>query len=132
MVQEIDSERAIHSYTGKKTVVVLEDNAAIGELLEFLLIEQGMNVRLFDRIAAFQNSTNAFQADLYLLDIMLPDGDGHELCRNLKADEKTSHIPVILMSAHFDDIQVRCDAQGFIRKPFDIDELVNKVKGELK
>src|SRR5690606_23286754 len=99
MVQEMDSEKAIRSYTGKKTVVVLEDNAAIGELVEYLLTEQGMNVRLFDRIAAFQNSQNTFQADLYLLDIMLPDGDGHELCRNLKTDEKTAHIPVILMSA---------------------------------
>ncbi|WP_176146147.1 response regulator transcription factor [Parapedobacter luteus] len=116
----------------KKTVVVLEDDVAIGELLEYLLTEENIEVKLFDRAVPFEREMEQLHADLYLLDIMLPDGDGYEICCKLRKREKTSHTPILLISAHFENIQNGCNAEGFIKKPFHIDELMNHVKRQLQ
>lgn len=60
--------------------------------------------------------------DLYILDIRLPDGTGIDVCNDLKNNPETSHISVILMSAHAKvyEIDNYCKANAFVTKPFDI------------
>jgi CheY-like chemotaxis protein len=74
--------------------------------------------------------------DLILLDIMMPDIDGYEVCRLLKKDPKTAHIPIIFLSAKNkqEDIQKGFDAGGvdYITKPFNPDELLSRVSTHLK
>jgi CheY-like chemotaxis protein len=71
--------------------------------------------------------------DLVLLDLVMPGLDGYEVCRRLKADEKTKHIPVILFTARFaitplDETARALRAEDYVPKPFDAKELVLKVQ----
>ena len=61
---------------------------------------------------------------------MLPDGNGIDICCELKKDPKTIDIPIIIMSAHAElsDMKEKCDAEEFIAKPFDIQNFVDKVE----
>lgn len=71
--------------------------------------------------------------NLILLDDWLPDSYGHDLCRELKASPATAHIPVLLISSvrNLQEIALECNADGFIRKPFDIEYLISTVRHHL-
>jgi CheY-like chemotaxis protein len=77
--------------------------------------------------------------DLIILDIMMPKMDGYEVCRRIKGDEPTTHIPIIMLTAkhQLDDIKeaIRADCDEYITKPFEpeflkkrVDEYLNKDK----
>ncbi|MBK1441572.1 response regulator [Parapedobacter sp. ISTM3] len=114
----------------KKAVHVLEDDIDIGELIVFLLTEQGYDVAVFSNIASFKQHAGQQSPDLLIIDVMLPDGNGLDICEAWKTDEATSQIPILLMSA-YDDYQHdhRAEkANGFISKPFDIKTFLGEVK----
>ncbi|SEL28716.1 response regulator transcription factor [Parapedobacter koreensis] len=116
----------------KKAVHVLEDDIDIGELIVFLLTEQGYDVVVFSNIASFRQHGGQLP-DLLVIDVMLPDGNGLDICREWKADEATRYIPVLLMSAYEDykhDAKAS-KADGFISKPFDIKTFLNEVARQL-
>jgi CheY-like chemotaxis protein len=68
--------------------------------------------------------------DLVLLDMLLSGKDGREIVRQLKSDEKTKHIPVIMFSAHpsAERTAFEAGADDFVEKPFDIDVLLHKIE----
>jgi CheY-like chemotaxis protein len=74
--------------------------------------------------------------DLILMDLRMPRMDGYEACRRIKSDPKTRHIPVLLISAHSqqDDIKkgIEAGAADYIRKPFDVARVIETVKKFLK
>lgn len=76
--------------------------------------------------------------DLVLLDIMMPDKDGYEVCRELKSDKDTMDIPVILFTAKPDQAQYivsgsrSVGADDYILKPFELDVLLQKIECQLK
>jgi len=114
----------------RKLIYLVEDNEEISDLIEYIVAESGFDIKAFTNIFDFKRSLTENFPALILLDIMLPDGDGIEICRELKSNLQTAHIPIILMSAHI-NIQTRAFAAGaddFIDKPFDIDEFVEKIK----
>lgn len=111
----------------KKIVVVLEDDPAISELVKYILTEGNFDVTSFDSAGSFWEGMRDIKPDIFLLDIMLPDGNGHDICKELSANEATRHIPVVMMSAHFEKLDKECRFAEFIKKPFDIDDLVSKV-----
>lgn len=111
-----------------KRIIVLEDDLEIRELVEYLLREENFEVRGFENVGDFWEAMNSTRPDLYLLDVMLPDGNGLEVCKALKSDEATQHIPVIIMSAHFSSAMNECAAEDFIGKPFDINRFVATVR----
>jgi DNA-binding response OmpR family regulator len=115
--------------TMKKCVSVLEDNDELRELFIFILESEQYLVKSYPNVTKFLAALQENLPDIFLLDIMLPDGDGLEICKKLKSDRSTMHIPVIMMSAHRNNEQVRssCSAEDFIAKPFDIDDLIQKV-----
>lgn len=117
---------------GKK-VCVLEDDDGIREVIEFLLSDAHYEVKGFATVSDFMANSKNFIPDLFLLDVMLPDGNGMEVCCLLKASTVTKHIPIVMMSAHagVKDIDSGCKAQDFISKPFDIDDLLNRVNMQL-
>jgi len=67
--------------------------------------------------------------DLLILDVMLPDGNGFSVCKTLKSNIETKHIPIMLMSANLNShgFGSEWNAQDFIQKPFDIDNFVARV-----
>ena len=113
-----------------KEIFIVEDDDGIRELIEFLLVSQQYSVKTFPTARAFHKVVPGEKPDLFLLDIMLPDGNGIDLCRELKEDEKTNMIPVVLMSAHADISRIE-GADDFIAKPFDVDELLKRIQRQL-
>src|SRR5882762_9597512 len=110
-----------------RRILAVDDDSDILEVLQYILEDSGYEVEtltdghyLFDKIK--EN-----QPDLILLDIMLGNLDGRELCRNVKARKETHDIPVILVSASHDvsgAINQIGAPDDFIAKPFDIDVLL--------
>ncbi|MEG9327316.1 Response regulator receiver domain-containing protein [Salinimicrobium catena] len=109
-----------------KKIFIVEDDEGIRELVEFLLTTQDYSVQAFPNARTFQKTVKEQVPDLFLLDIMLPDGNGLDLCKDLKESEETSHIPVVLMSAHANVDRLE-GANDFIAKPFDVDELLLRI-----
>ena len=113
----------------KKSVFLLEDNIDLIELFTILLEEESYHVSAFPTVTLFNKVISDKLPDIFLLDVMLPDGNGADICEQLKNSPRTKHIPVILMSANNTaaDIKKRCMADDFIAKPFDINEFIKKV-----
>lgn len=113
-----------------KEIYLVEDDEGIRELLEFLLMSKEFKVKSFSSAGEFQRGLAAGIPDLILLDIMLPDGNGMELCREVKENTNTENIPVVLMSAHTDITITHC-ANDFVAKPFDIDDLLDRINKQI-
>lgn len=114
----------------KKQVWVIEDDPDIGEIVSFLLNEDGHQVTLFNNATSFESAVaDGQKPDLFLMDVMLPDGNGIDLCEVVKNHQDLQSLPVMMMSAHaaFAKVQQFCKADDFIAKPFDIDMLSAKV-----
>lgn len=118
----------------KPTIYIVEDNEDIGFVLDYHLTEEGFDVRVFHDLSAFYSSYKIELPDLFLLDVMLPDGDGIQLCRELRTNGRSEMIPILLMSAHATPealINESC-ADGFISKPFDLNGITEKISNILK
>ncbi|WP_293303781.1 response regulator transcription factor [Pedobacter sp. UBA5917] len=114
---------------GKK-ISILEDDQGIREIVELIFLQEDYEVTGFATVNDFMSRKSDSLPDLFLLDVMLPDGNGLNVCEMLKTEAETSNIPVLMMSAHADLITMKnqSKADGFISKPFDIDHLISMVK----
>lgn len=113
-----------------KCIHLVEDDEDIRFIIEYLLIDEGYEVDTYANATAFYNGFHVTGADLIILDVMLPDGNGIDICRKLKTDEKTAHIPIVIMSAHAAEksiLEEAC-ANAFISKPFDLNYFTEQVK----
>jgi len=112
----------------------VDDDKNILEVLQFILEDSGYEVdTLADGHYLFEK-IKATMPDLILLDIMLGNLDGRDLCKYVKAKKSTHNIPVILVSAshNMGDSMDQVDApNAFIAKPFDIYELLDIIKLQL-
>lgn len=110
-----------------KKILVVDDNAEILEVIAIILEGEGYKVNCYPTGELLLETVNTFKPDLILLDIMLGDYDGRELCDALKNNSETSHIPVVLISAA-NDLQLHANkADGFVAKPFELDYLTETV-----
>lgn len=117
-----------------KNIYVVEDNDDIRELVQYLLESEGFNVTGFANVTDFNINMALKLPDIMVLDVMLPDGNGMDVCNKLKVEPHTKDIPVLLMSANTNVSYISKEslADDFIAKPFDIDDLVNRVKSLIK
>jgi DNA-binding NtrC family response regulator len=117
-------------------ILVVDDTPANLRLLTDLLAKHGYRVRPASDGALALKSVAARIPDLILLDVSMPDMDGYEVCRRLKADEKSSRIPVIFISAFGDTHQkvTGFEAGGvdYITKPFEAEEALARVRTHLQ
>jgi two-component system phosphate regulon response regulator PhoB len=113
-----------------KIIYVLEDNEDIRELIEYLFESEGFLVTSFASATEFKRHQIVNSPAIFVLDVMLPDGNGVDICNELKTTPETKDIPVLLMSANTNVSFVGAEslADDFISKPFDIDELVRRVQ----
>lgn len=113
----------------ERVIQIVEDDADIRFIVEYVLEDASYTVETFENAKAFLNRSNKERVDLVILDVMLPDGSGIDLSKELKESSGTSNIPVIIMSAHASsDVALsEGSADGFIQKPFDIDHFVKQV-----
>lgn len=115
-------------------ILVVDDEASIRELLTFNLKKNGYEVTaVADGREALAKAAGM---DLVLLDIMLPEVDGLEVCRRLKADPQTSGIPIIMLTAKTEEIDrvlgLELGADDYVVKPFSMRELLARVKAVLR
>ena len=85
--------------TAAPSILVVDDNPSNLELLRGILDDRGYDVRVVPGGGMALTSARADPPDLMLLDIKMPDLNGYEVCRQLKADEATKEIPVLFISA---------------------------------
>lgn len=85
----------------------------------------------FESATVFLRSLAKINPNLFILDIMLPDGNGIDICRQLKSNEATREAPIVMISAHFNQFPLDCGAADFIEKPFDIDNFVSRVERQI-
>jgi two-component system phosphate regulon response regulator PhoB len=112
-----------------KRIHVLEDDEDIRYIIEFLLKDEGYELQLSSSFSELKSKLKDSVPDLFILDVMLPDGDGADICSDLKGDLFTRHIPIIVMSANDQNKQKSLDAgaDDYISKPFDIDYIVKRI-----
>ncbi|TDQ11944.1 response regulator transcription factor [Pedobacter metabolipauper] len=113
-----------------KVIYVVEDDDDIRFIIEYILIENGYLVQTFATAKEFHDEMEKAHPDLILLDVMLPDANGMDICRALKTNENTRHITLVIMSAHAAEkavLEEAC-ADDFISKPFDLDEMVMRIQ----
>ena len=113
-----------------KQIFVVEDDHDIRELITYLLISENYQVKSFPNAESFKETISDERPDLVLLDVMLPDGNGQEICQDLHQTEESFQVPVVLMSAHVDEIRAH-HAKDFIRKPFDVEDFLHKIERQL-
>lgn len=110
-----------------------EDDAHIKQFLQILLTREGYNVKAVDKGKEVIKECQTFKPDLLLLDIMMPEMDGFEVCREIR---KESNLPIIIVSAKeekedkISGLISGCD--DYITKPFDSIELILRIKAVLR
>ena len=119
----------------KPHILAVDDTPENLQLLMEMLEEQGYDVRLAPDGALALRFAQTTPPDLILLDIKMPAMDGYEVCKHLKADERTRAIPVIFLSA-IDDIvdkvtAFRIGGVDYITKPFQLEEVLARVRTHL-
>jgi DNA-binding response OmpR family regulator len=123
-------------YGMSKTILVIEDDADLCELLEYNLTRNRYRVEVIDRLDNALGRVRSVMPDLILLDVMLPDGDGFELCRQIRADEKLSRVPILFLTARGEEVDrvlgLEIGGDDYITKPFSPRELVARVKAHLR
>ncbi|WP_129717907.1 response regulator transcription factor [Pedobacter sp. SYP-B3415] len=116
-----------------KRIHVLEDDIDIRYIIEYLLKDEGYELQLSSNVEELKQKLNDSLPDLFIIDVMLPDGNGIDICRDLKEDIFTKHIPVIVMSANprSKELSVDAYADDYISKPFDLDYVVSRIDKQL-
>lgn len=119
-----------------RKIFCVEDDANIRELVEYTLTSSGFDAEGFPCAQDFFSALASALPDLILLDIMLPDKDGTEILKELRADPKTKDIPVIMLTARsgqLDKIKtLDGGADDYITKPFDVLELISRINAVLR
>ena len=117
------------------SVVIVEDDPASADVLQRRLQANGMTVAVGRDGAEGLALVKKVIPDLVLLDVMLPDTDGYDVCLRLKSDGNTSHIPVIFLSARGEVVDkvrgLSCGAADYVTKPWNAAELLARIDAVL-
>jgi twitching motility two-component system response regulator PilH len=118
------------------TVLVVEDSVAQREMITDLLRGSGLTVTVASDGVEALEKIQGQRPDLVVLDIVMPRMNGYEVCRRLKADPKTQHVPIVMCSSKGEEFDrywgMKQGADAYIAKPFQPTELVGTVKQLLR
>ena len=117
-------------------ILVIEDEPDIRKTLEYNLAREGFIVSTAGSLKKAKNILENPNFSLILLDLMLPDGSGLDLCRELKSNPALKEIPIIILTAKDDEVDkvvgFELGADDYVTKPFSVRELILRVKAVLK
>jgi two-component system phosphate regulon response regulator PhoB len=117
-------------------ILIVDDERDLVQVVEFNLRQAG-----FETASAFDGERALLQIkqrvpDLIVLDLMLPDIPGTEICRSIKSNPRTKHVPVIMLTARGEEVDrvvgFELGADDFVTKPFSVRELVLRIKAVLR
>ena len=117
-------------------IAIVDDEPDIVELVSLHLEKAGFKVRGFGEGESLFGFLDEQQPDLIILDLMLPDADGIEICKKLKMNKEFSALPIIMLTARSDEtdkvLGLELGADDYVTKPFSPKELVARVKAVLR
>ena len=117
-------------------ILVVDDDPSFLGLLQLNLEQAGYDVRAATEGMQAQALVLQIQPDLIVLDVMLPNVDGLTLCQRLRQDSRTSHLPILILTAlgKSEDVVAgfNAGADDYLRKPFDREELLARVRALLR
>ena len=117
-------------------VLIIEDEPDIRKTIDYNLTKESFKVVQAGSIEEGEKALASNQIDVIILDLMLPDGSGLTLCRDIKSDDKTKHIPIIILTAKTEEVDrvvgFELGADDYVTKPFSVRELILRVKAILK
>ena len=121
--------------TDKPTVLIAEDEETIVESLAFLMEKEGFNVRIATNGQSAIDMISQYRPDMVLLDVMMPGRDGFDVARTVRANSRTQHIPIMMLTARTREIDRRkgleLGVDDFVTKPFSTRDVVARVKALL-
>lgn len=136
-VKSIEEQKSppIYPKSGK-LIFIVDDEPDISELVALNLNKSGFTSKQFENGEDFFSSLKEVIPDLIILDVMLPDSDGFDICKYLKSDANYSSIPVIMLTARGTEMEkilgLELGADDYVTKPFSPRELVARVKAILR
>ncbi len=117
-------------------ILVIEDEPDIRRNLEYNLSREGFSVSTAASISEANMLLTSTDYNLILLDLMLPDGSGLDLCKSIKSNSDIESIPIIILTAKDDEVDkvvgFELGADDYVTKPFSVRELILRVKAVLK
>ena len=117
-------------------ILVIEDEPDIRRNLEYNLSREGFSVSAAASISEANTLLATTDYNLILLDLMLPDGSGIDICKRIKSNSDTESIPIIILTAKDDEVDkvigFELGADDYVTKPFSVRELILRVKAVLK
>lgn len=114
-------------------ILLLDDNKDLLQIIQIILKGQGYETFLASCIEEATQKIKIHKPALILMDIFISDQDGREFCSQLKGDEETSNIRVIMMSGYDNNLGLMgsTGADDFMQKPFDYNDLLNRVQKQM-
>jgi two-component system OmpR family response regulator len=120
----------------QKKVAIIEDEAELAALLEYNLGRQGLLTRVISGCKGAVEQLENWKPDLIILDVMLPDGDGFELCRRLRQNSVVARTPVLFLTARSDEVDrvlgLEIGGDDYVTKPFSLEEVVLRLRALLR
>ena len=117
-------------------ILIIEDEPDIRKTLEYNISIEGYKVVCASSLSKGKEQINSSDFSLILLDLMLPDGSGLNLCREIKSDKDKSSTPIIILTAKDDEVDkvvgFELGADDYVTKPFSVRELILRIKAVLK
>ena len=117
-------------------ILIIEDEPDIRKNLEYNLSREGYSVLTAASIAEAEQLIYSNNLSLVLLDLMLPDGSGLELCKKMKSDPDVQNLPIIILTAKDDEVDkvvgFEIGADDYVTKPFSPKELIARIKALLR
>lgn len=117
-------------------IFVLDDENDICEVLRINFQKAGFRVKTFNSAESFFSALGRESPELIILDLMLPDMDGMEICRVLKGSHKFKSIPIIMLTARVGETEkvlgLELGADDYVTKPFSVKELLARVKAVMR
>lgn len=119
-----------------KLVAIIDDEPDILSLVSLHLKKGGFRTREFLDVDSFYRFLKSEAPELIILDLMLPDTDGYEVCKHLKKEDSWANIPIIMLTARAEESErilgLELGADDYVTKPFSPRELVARVKAVLR
>src|ERR1051325_3435702 len=119
-----------------KRIAIVEDEAELAALIEYNLVRHGYQAEVLGGAGGTLKSLEQARPDLILLDVMLPETDGFELCREIRQSPVLARTPVLFLTARSDEVDrvlgLEIGGDDYMTKPFSPRELVARVKAHLR
>jgi two-component system phosphate regulon response regulator PhoB len=119
-----------------KRIAIVEDEAELAALLDYNLSRNGYETRVLGGAGGVLKALEQYKPDLVVLDVMLPEVDGFELCRQIRQSAALGRIPVLFLTARADEVDrvlgLEIGGDDYMTKPFSPRELVARVKAHLR